>query len=91
MYANRWTRPDISPISGMVNVIVGIPTGFIISRDTIEWMYASKIPGLQRVRFYNQQLITFFSHVCINESFTMCNVFIFIVAHKAPIGCCVLT
>lgn len=59
----RWTRPDISPESGMANVIVGIPTGYIISRDTVEWMYRSNFTGLQRVRFYHQKLITFFSYV----------------------------
>jgi len=47
----------------MVNVIVGIPTGYVVSRDTREWMYASKITGLQRILFINQKLITFFSHV----------------------------
>ena len=60
---NRWIRPDIAPESGMANVIVGIPTGYIISRDTVEWMYRANFTGLQRVRFYNQKLITFFSHV----------------------------
>jgi len=60
---NRWIRPDISEVSGMANVIVGIPTGFIISRDTIEWMYRANFTGLQRVRFYMQKLITFFSYV----------------------------
>jgi len=60
---HRWTRPDIAAESGMANVIVGIPTGYVISRDTREWMYASNITGLQRILFINQKLITFFSHV----------------------------
>jgi len=47
----------------MANVIVGIPTGYVISRDTIEWMYSANFTGLQRVRFYMQKLITFFSYV----------------------------
>jgi len=47
----------------MTNVIVAIPTGYVISRDTVEWLYRSNTTGLQRVLFYNQQLITFFSHV----------------------------
>jgi len=47
----------------MANVIVGIPTGYIISRDTVEWMYRANFTGLQRVRFYMQKLITFFSYV----------------------------
>jgi len=64
---NRWTRPDIAPTSGMANVIVGIPTGYVISRDTIEWMYSANITGLQRVSFYAQKLITFFSHVSLTK------------------------
>jgi len=47
----------------MANVIVGIPTGYIISRDTIEWMYRANFTGLLRVRFYMQKLITFFAYV----------------------------
>lgn len=59
----RWKRPDIAPVSGMANVIVGIPTGYVISRDTIELLYRANITGLQRVWFYRQKLVTFFSHV----------------------------
>ena len=62
---NSWTRPDIAPESGMANVIVGIPTGYIISRDTVEWMYRANFTGLQRIRFYHQKLIMFFSHVSL--------------------------
>jgi len=47
----------------MANVIVGIPTGYVISRDTIEWLYRANITGLKRVWFHMQKLITFFSHV----------------------------
>jgi len=47
----------------MANVIVGIPTGYVISRDTVEWMYRANVTGLQRIRFYMQELIMFFSHV----------------------------
>ena len=49
----------------MSNVIVEIPTGYIISRDTIEWMYRAGFPGLKRVRFYEQKLITFFEYVSL--------------------------
>jgi len=47
----------------MANVIVGIPSGYVISRDTVEWLYKANFTGLQRVRFYMQKLIMFFSHV----------------------------
>jgi hypothetical protein len=59
----RWKRPDISPVSGMANVIVEIPTGYVISRDTIEQMYAANYTALKRVRFYLQKLILFFEYV----------------------------
>lgn len=59
----RWLRTDLSPVSGMAVVILDIPTGYIISRDTIEWMYSAGFPGLKRVRFYEQQLIAFFEYV----------------------------
>ena len=62
-HVDRWTRPDIAPESGMANVIVGIPTGYVISRDTVEWMYRANYTGLHRILFYKQKLITFFSHV----------------------------
>jgi len=62
-HVDRWTRPDIAPESGMANVIVGIPTGYVISRDTVEWMYRANYTGLHRILFYNQKLVTFFSHV----------------------------
>lgn len=61
----RWLRTDLAPTSGMANVIVEIPTGYIISRDTIEWMYTAGFVGLKRVRFYNQQLVTFFEYVSL--------------------------
>jgi len=50
----------------MANVIVEIPTGYVISRDTVEWMYSANFTGLQRIQFYRQKLITFFSHVSIH-------------------------
>jgi hypothetical protein len=59
----RWKRLDLAPVSGMANVIVEIPTGFIVSRDTIEWMYSANFTALKRVRFYLQKLILFFEYV----------------------------
>jgi len=59
----RWKRLDLSPVSGMANVIVEIPTGYIVSRDTIEQMYAANFTALKRVQFYLQKLITFFEYV----------------------------
>jgi len=67
---NRWTRPDIAPESGMANVVVGIPTGYVISRDTVEWMYSANFTGLQRIRFNDQKLIMFFSHVSLSHLVT---------------------
>jgi hypothetical protein len=64
----HWLRTDISPTSGMANVIVGIPTGFIVSRDTIEWMYSAGFVGLKRVQFYEQKLITFFEYIGTNDT-----------------------
>jgi hypothetical protein len=64
----NWLRTDLAPQSGMANVIVGIPTGFIISRDTIEWMYTAGFVGLKRVMFYNQQLVTFWDSVGPNRT-----------------------
>jgi len=49
----------------MANVIVGIPTGYVISRDTVEWMYRANITGLERVQFHRQKLILFLSHVSL--------------------------
>jgi len=49
----------------MANVIVEIPTGYIVSRDTIEWMYVAGFTGLKRVQFYNQKLVTFFEFVSV--------------------------
>lgn len=60
---DRWLRTDLAPRSGMTNVIVDVPTGYVVSRDTIEWMYRAGFPALKRVRFYQQQLITFFEYV----------------------------
>ena len=54
----------------MANVIVGIPTGYVISRDTVEWMYAANFTGLQRIQFVNQHLITFFSYVSAHKLYT---------------------
>jgi len=51
----------------MVNVIVEIPTGYVISRDTREWMYKANFTGLLRIRIYMQKLILFFSHVSIQS------------------------
>lgn len=65
----RWLRTDLSPVSGMAVVIVDIPTGYIISRDTIEWMYSAGFPGLKRVQFYEQQLISFFEYVSVFLTF----------------------
>ena len=64
-FIRSWLRTDLSPNAGMTNVIADIPTGYIISRDTIEWMYSAGFPGLRRVRFYEQQLITFFEYVSL--------------------------
>lgn len=64
----KWLRTDLSPVSGMAVVIVDIPTGYIISRDTIEWMYSAGFPGLKRVQFYEQQLISFFEYVSPNRT-----------------------
>jgi len=80
---NRWIRPDIAPESGMANVIVGIPTGYVISRDTVEWMYRANFTGLQRVRFYNQKLITFFSHVSAYHVFDVYICRVFVASHIA--------
>jgi len=53
----------------MANVIVGIPTGYIISRDTVEWMYRANFTGLERIQFRMQKLTTFFSHVSVDFSY----------------------
>lgn len=59
----KWLRTDLAPVSGMANVIVEIPTGYIVSRDTVEWMYTAGFRALKRAQFYNQKLVTFFEYV----------------------------
>lgn len=59
----RWLRTDLSSVSGMANVIVEIPSGYVVGRDTIEWMYEAGFTALKRVRFYDQKLVTFFEYV----------------------------
>ena len=56
-------RPDLAEQSGMTLVVMEIPSGYVISRDTIERMYAAGYRGLQRVRFYMNLLVLFFDHV----------------------------
>jgi len=64
----KWKRLDLAPVSGMANVIVEIPTGYIVSRDTIEQMYMANYTALRRVQFYLQKLITFFEYVGPNRT-----------------------
>ena len=47
----------------MTNVVVGIPTGFVVDRDAIEDIYNSGVPGLRRARFRDNQLIIFYEYV----------------------------
>jgi len=64
----KWLRTDLAPVSGMAVVVIDIPTGYIISRDTIEWMYTAGFPGMKRTQFYEQQLVTFFEYVPPNRT-----------------------
>ena len=58
-------RTDLAPKSGMANIILDIPTGYKISRDTIEWMYGRGFEGLKRVVYYESlaRVVTFFEYV----------------------------
>ena len=47
----------------MAFIVLEIPTGYVVSRDTIERMYAAGYRGLQRVRFRDNTLILFFDYV----------------------------
>ena len=53
------------PQSSMVVIRTTIPTGYVIARETIEWMYDNmdKVPGLKRVRFHDQSLWVFLDSV----------------------------
>lgn len=63
--ARRFTRPDITTKTGMTIVQYEVPTGYVVSRDTIEAMYLAGIQGLRRIRFRDGFLITFFEYVNI--------------------------
>lgn len=59
-----WLRTDIQPESGMTFAEIVIPTGYMVTRDAIEKLYASGIRGLKRVQFNMQSLFIFFETVC---------------------------
>ena len=65
----RWVRPDLAPLSGMAILQLAIPTGFVVSRDHIEALYAQKVRALKRVRFRDNTLFTFWENVSINTLF----------------------
>jgi hypothetical protein len=58
-----WARTDLQPESGMTFVEIVIPTGYMVTRDTIEKLYVSGIRGLKRVQFRMQSLFIFFESV----------------------------
>ena len=58
-----WERPDLYPESGMTFIKVNIPSGYMVTRDTVHKLYAAGVPGLRRVRFCDQHLYLFFESV----------------------------
>lgn len=50
-------------MAGMTTILVQIPTGFVVARDSIERLYTAGIPGLRRARFRDGTLITLFENV----------------------------
>ena len=59
----RWLRPDQAPESGMTFAEIEVPTGYMVTRDTIEKLYTSGIPGFKRAQFNVQSLFIFFETV----------------------------
>jgi hypothetical protein len=61
----NWMREEEGPHSSMIVIRTTIPTGYVVARETIEWMYANmdKVPGLKRVRFHDQSLWIFIDSV----------------------------
>ena len=47
----------------MMILAMEIPTGHVVSRDSIEALYAAHIPGLREAQFRDQTFIIFFDHV----------------------------
>jgi hypothetical protein len=40
-----------------------VPTGYVVARNVIEWMYIAGVPGLKRVQFREPTLYVFFEAV----------------------------
>ena len=47
----------------MTFIEVGIPSGYVVTRDAIEKLYVSGIPGLRRAHFADQMLIIYLETV----------------------------
>ena len=53
---------DISPVSGLINVLLTIPTGYFVPYEVMEEMY-SKISRCKQIRFEEMRLIMFLDFV----------------------------
>lgn len=53
---------DISPESGLVNLLLTIPTGYFVPYEVMEQMYIA-IPRCKQIRFEEMRLIIFLDFV----------------------------
>lgn len=58
-----WLRTDLKPDSGLSLVELQVPTGYMVTRDAIQKLYVSGIPGLKRAQFASPNLFVFFETV----------------------------